>query len=238
MAHDIQLHGVRQIMMDWKSSHLDEIVRIIEAGLREESDTAIDGAKCLIEAICKTILTERGRDIGKTDSPGTLIRKATQALEIADDEGGESLQQMIRGMTGAADGLESMRNRFGPLGHGRDAKHTKLGDWHRLMAVRTAETIAVLLYEAHCSRATNLRYTRLPFDEGDPENKKIDQLADIQIDDASFEIVVNEAYRYRPSQILYELDREGYMNERAKVVDLNIDADEDGAVAARKAKRK
>lgn len=220
MAHDIQLHGARQMLEEWESSHLEEIIGIIEKGLREESDTAIDGAKCLIEAVCKTILTERGRDIGKTDSPGTLIRKTTQALEIADEDGGDSVQQMIRGMTGATDGLESLRNSFGPLGHGRDAKHNKLGDWHRLMAVRTAETISVLLYEAHCARTTNLRYTRTEFDEEDSDNKKIDRLADVQIDPDTFEIVINEAYRYRPSQILYDLDREGYMNERTKAADL------------------
>lgn len=226
MAHDIQLHGARLILEDWKSDHLGEIIAVIEKGLREESDTAIDGAKCLIECVCKTVLNERGRDIGRTDSPSVLIRKVTQELAIADENGGSGLQQMIRGMTGATDGLEGVRNAFGPLGHGRDAKHTKLGDWHRLMAVRTAETIAVLLYEAHCARATNLRYTRAEFDEGDQENRKIDRLADIQIDEETLEIVINEAYRYRPSQILYDLDREGYMNERAKAVGETLASEE------------
>ncbi len=220
MAHDIQLHGARQILEEWDSTHLEEIVETIERGLREESDTAIDGAKCLIEAVCKTILNERGKDIGARESPGTLIRKTTQALDLNDDEGGECLQQMVRGMTGAAGGLEAMRDAFGPLAHGRDAHHIKLGDWHRLMAVRTAETIAVLLFEAHFARTTNLRYTRAPFNEEDSENHNIDRVADIQIDADSFEIVINEAYRYRPSQILYELDREGYMNERAKAANL------------------
>ncbi|MES1191377.1 MAG: abortive infection family protein [Steroidobacter sp.] len=219
MAHDIQLHGARQMLEEWKSSHLEEIICIVEKGLREESDTAIDGAKCLIEAVCKTILTERGKDIGRTDSPGTLIRKTTQALEISDEDGGDSMQQMIRGMTSATGGLESLRDSFGPLGHGRDAKHNKLGDWHRLMAVRTAETISVLLYEAHCARTTNLRYTRTEFDEEDPDNKKIDRLADIQVDPDRYEVVINEVYRFRPSQILYDLDREGYMDERARVAD-------------------
>lgn len=227
MSHDIQLHGARQILADWKSSHLEEIIVVIETGLREESDTVIDGAKCLIESVCKTILKERGGELGSRESPGTLIRKVTQSLELSDDEnGGESLQQMIRGMAGAACGLESLRDAFGPLGHGRDAKHSKLGDWHRLMAVRTAETIVVLLYEAHTAKSANLHYTRAEFDERDPENAKIDQQADIQIDQDTREIVLNEVYRYRPSQILYDLDREGYMNERAKAAGIEVPADE------------
>lgn len=200
----------------WESSHLREIIETIEKGLREESDTAIDGAKCLIETVCKSILNERGKDIGKTESPGSLIRKTTQALDLDDDKGGECLQQMVRGMTGAAGGLEAMRDAFGPLAHGRDSHHNKLGDWHRLMAIRTAETISVLLFEAHCARTTNLRYTRASFNEKDPENHNIDRDADIQIDTDTLEIVINEAYRFRPSEVLYELDREGYMNERAK----------------------
>lgn len=220
MAHDIQLHGARQILEKWSSTHLEEIIELTERGLRTESDMAIDGAKCLIEAVCKTILNERGKEIGVRESPATLIRKTTQALELDEDKGGEYLQQMVRGMTGAANGLESMRDAFGPLAHGRDAHQTKLGDWHRLMAVRTAETIAVLLFEAHCARTANLRYTRAPYTEDDPENNNIDRLADIEIDTDTYEIVINEAYRYRPSQILYELDRDGYMNERAKAANL------------------
>ncbi len=220
MAHEIQLHGARQILEEWESSHLEEIIETIERGLREESDTVIDGAKCLIEVVCKTILKERGKELGASESPSTLIRKTTQALDLDDDKGGEYLQQMVRGMINATGGLEEMRNAFGPLAHGRDAHHSKLGDWHRLMAVRTAETIAVLLFEAHSARSTNLRYTRAPFDENDLENHNIDRDADIQIDSDSYEIVINEAYRYRPSQILYELDREGYMNERSKAVNL------------------
>ncbi len=220
MALNIQLHGARQILEEWDSSHLEEIIETIERGLREESDTAIDGAKCLVEAVCKTILNERGKEIGSRDSPGALIRKTTQALDLDEDKGGECLQQMVRGMVSAAGGLEAMRDAFGPLAHGRDAHHNKLGEWHRLMAARTAETITVLLFEAHCSRTTNLRYARTPFNEADPENHNIDRIADIRIDTDTFEIVINDAYRYRPSQVLYELDREGYMNERAKAVNL------------------
>jgi hypothetical protein len=218
MAHDIQLQAVRQMLSEWESPHLAEIIETIEKGLREESDIGIDGAKCLVEAVCKTILTERGQEIGSTDSVGTLIRKTTQALDISDQDGGDRLQQMVRCMTGAADGLEALRNAFGPLGHGRDAKHEKLGDWHRLMAARTAETICVLLYEAHSARETNLLHSRDPFDEEDSDNKKIDRSADIQIDSETFEVVINEAYRYRPSQLLYDLDRQGYINERTKAI--------------------
>lgn len=98
------------------------------------------------------------------------------------------------------------------------------------MAVRTAETIAVLLYEAHCSRTTNLRYTRAPFDEEDVENKKIDKFANIQIDKETFEIILNEAYRYRPSQLLYDLDRDGYLDERAKVVGVEVSLGDEDAL--------
>jgi hypothetical protein len=218
MAHDIQLHGARQILAALDNSkHLTEIIETIEAGLREESDTVIDGAKCLVEAVCKTILKERGGELGRTDSPAALVRKTTQVLGIAEDTGGDTLRDMIRGMTAATQGLSGMRDVFGPLCHGRDAAHEKLGDWHRLMAARTAETIVVLLYEAHTARTVNLRYSRLPFDENDTENAKIDEATSAYFDEETREIVINEFLRFRPSEILYVLDREGYVDERAKV---------------------
>ena len=224
MAHDIQLHGARQILAALDNSkHLAEIIETIEAGLHEESDTVIDGAKCLVEAICKTILKERGGEIGRTDSPATLVRKTTQVLGITEDAGGDTLRDMIRGMAAATNGLSSMRDVFGPLCHGRDAAHEKLGDWHRLMAARTAETIVVLLYEAHTARAVNLRYSRLPFDEIDIQNAKIDEAASADFDEETREIVINEFLRFRPSEILYILDREGYVEERAKVSGISTD---------------
>ncbi len=79
----------------------------------------------------------------------------------------------------------------------------------------------------HLAPHGSLRYTRAAFDEELPENAKIDRLADIHIDKDTREIVLNEAYRYRPSQLLYELDREGYMNERAKAIALPEEADEE-----------
>jgi hypothetical protein len=227
MAHDIELHGARQISAAWdNSNHLTEIIDTIEAGLRDESDTAIDGAKCLIESVCKTILAERGVKLGSTDSPAALMRMTTQALKISEDEGDEHLQVMIRGMTAATNGLTSMRDAFGPLAHGRDANHVKLGDWHRLMAVRTAETIVVLLYEAHNARTINYEFTRKPFDENDPENQKIDEAAVVEFDDEDHEVVIDEFLRFRPSEILYVLDRLGYIDERNKAADMQLGENE------------
>jgi hypothetical protein len=224
VAHDIQLDGARQILTAWDSSkHLTEIIETIETGLREESDTVIDGAKCLVEAVCKTILLERGAEIGRTDSPAALLRKTTQTLGITEELGGDMLRDMIRGMTAATNGLASMRDAFGPLCHGRDAAHEKLGDWHRLMAVRSAETIVVLLYEAHTARAINLRFTRKPFDENDPANQQIDEAALVEFDDETHEVVINEFLRFRPSEILYAFDRESYVDEKEKAAGIDVE---------------
>jgi hypothetical protein len=220
MAHDIQLHGARLIQKTWDdSSHLGEIIDTIEAGLREESDKSIDGAKCLIEAIGKTILTERGVELDGGESPASLMKKVFKALKIGDDNGGGQLRDMLSGLTTATNGLERIRDAFGPLAHGRDARHQGLGDWHRLMAVRTAETIAVLLFEAHSATIVDLRYSRLPFQDDDPENQVVDEEAVIFYDEETREVVINEFLRFRPSQILYTLDREAYVEERVRSVD-------------------
>lgn len=228
MPHDIVLEGARQILTVWDDSeHLSEVIQTIETSLQSGSDQAVDAAKCLVEAVCKTILTERGVEFEKTDSPSRLIRKATQTLGISENDGGDSLQGLVRSMVSATESLMTLRNDFGPLAHGRDAQHTKLGDWHRLMAVRTAETIAVLLFEVHESRTVNLKFTRRAFDDDAPENQRIDDAAIVEFDEDTHEVVLNELLRFRPSQILYTLDREAYVELATEVGSSEDDSDAD-----------
>lgn len=219
MPHHIELLGARQLLLEWKESqHLTELIETIEQALKNDSDKVIDAAKCLIEAVCKTILKERGVEYSSVDTVAGLVRKTTQALGINEEDGGSSLRDMVRGMTSATQGLSQIRNDFGPLAHGRVADHRKLGDWHRLMAVRTAETIVVLLFEAHAHKTIDFRLTSRPFDENDPENRKIDMAAEVQYDLEAQEVVINEFIRLRPSEILYALDRGAYVDERIGVM--------------------
>jgi hypothetical protein len=39
----------------------------------------------------------------------------------------------------------------------------------------------------------------------------------VEFDEEKREVVINEFLRFRPSQILYDLDRDGYIDERSKV---------------------
>jgi len=208
-----KLEGARKILSAWpNSSHLEELISTTEQALLDKSDKALDGAKSLVEMVCKTILIERRGKYDSIKKLSGLVKEALKVLDISSNEENENLRDICSGIITAINGIVNLRNRFGPLSHGRDAYHLKLGDWHRFIAVQTAEAIAVFLFEVHEGKPPNLKYLRRPFDEDDPINKKIDKNVSIKVDEIDNQIKINEFITFRPSAILYNLDRDAYID--------------------------
>lgn len=207
------LEGARRILSDWNHpKHLNELIEETEEAVRKGSDKAIDGAKCLVECVCKTLLTEHGIEPKKDADVSWLVKKAATALGISADEGDGPLRQIASGLSTITQGLSELRNSSGPMAHGKRADHPQLSRHHRMLAVATAEAIAVILYEAHVERPLNLKFTRRPYDPDDAVNERVDAAILMSVDEETSEIVLNEAMRFRPSQILYDLDREAYVD--------------------------
>ena len=137
---------------------------------------------------------------------------AARTVGIEEGSSDRCLQQMASGLATATQGLSELRNVTGPLGHGRHPLHASVGDQHRLLSVHTAENIAVILYAAHKRLPLNVRHTRRDFDEDAAINDVVDQGVLVSFDDDTGEVVINEDLKFRPSQILYILDRAAYVD--------------------------
>jgi len=210
---DFVLEGARRILGDWNyPPHLKELIEETEDAVRKGSDKAIDGAKCLMECVCKTILEEHGVEYKKDCDVNWLVKKTATALGISPDNGDGPLRQIASGLSTITQGLAELRNDAGPLGHGKRADHPPLSRHHRTLAVATAEAVAVVLYEAHAERPLNLKFTRKPYDPEEYLNERIDAAVTVSVDLETSELIVNDSMRFRPSQIMYELDREAYVD--------------------------
>jgi Abortive infection C-terminus len=210
---DFVLEGARRILADWNNpQYLKELIEETEGAVRDGSDRAIDGAKCLIECVCKTILDEHGVAYKKDIDVIPLVKRTASTLGISADQGDGPLRQIASGLTTITQGLAELRNEAGPFGHGKRADHPALRRPHRTLAVITAEAIAVILYEAHVERPLNLKFTRKPYDPEDGINERIDLAVQVGFDADTHEFIINDAMRFRPSQVMYELDREAYID--------------------------
>lgn len=206
------LEGARRILAEWPDAeHLRDLIQTTEEAINAGSDWAIDGAKCLVECVCKTILEEHGAEFESSDSPAKLVRRTANCLGLTDEDGNDALRDIVSGLITATNGLSALRNSSGPLGHGRHALHPPLGHRHRRLAISTAEAVVVTLYEAHTAKPLNLRHTRKGFDHDAEINVLIDGAVEVWWDIELGQIILNGFLAFRPSEILYSLDRGAYV---------------------------
>lgn len=213
----LSLSLARDILELWpKSHHLQELINTVEVELKNNSDKAIDAAKCLIEAVCKTILKERGVEYSSDSKVPGLVKMTLKHLGIEKNSTNDSVRDIATGFDTAVNGIANIRNNYGPLAHGRDAYHQKVRDTLRHTMVRSVEMVAIQLIELHVASETNWEYTRLPFEEHSSINYAIDKSAIVDVNVEESLIEINGA-EYRPSQILYEVDRRAYVEARQEV---------------------
>jgi hypothetical protein len=229
MFSDVQtfeLLGARKILdAVGNPPHLQEIIEEVETGIRNNSDKAFDGSKCLIECTCKTILAERGEEVEADIRLVTLVKRTAEKLGI-NSQLGNDFRNMLSGLTTTTQAVANIRNSYGPLGHGRDAVHERIGGYQRYMAAKMAEMVSVMLYQIHTGVPADLLHTRQEYDDKNAENTLVDIAVAVEVDDETNEISFIDYGVFRPSQILYALDRQAYRAALQAAVDSAVSDDE------------
>ena len=134
----------------------------MEGSADTEPDLAIGTAKEFVESICKTILDEREELYGKNDDLLVLVRKTTKVLQLTPDDiasaarAAETIKRMLMNLAQLVQGTAELRNAYG-TGHGKSKAQVRQGlePRHARLAVGTATTLGVFLYETHEARGIN-----------------------------------------------------------------------------------
>jgi hypothetical protein len=189
----------------------------IEAFLESDFVSAIENGKALIEAICKTILTEQGKPCGENDKVHRLVRNTLQALGILSSA---QISRFGSGLMTALQNLGELRNLIGDTSHGRSTEEMRRNKIETLSArflIDSVEIIACFLVE----------YYELEFPK-----KKLSK-KDVTIDYQPFDDYLDETYgrvkiatyEFLPSDILANLDSVAYQSEYKKFLDLQNETD-------------
>lgn len=113
---------------------------------------AISGAKALIEATTKLVLTELGKAFDERSDLTALVKLAQKELALHQDSvaptqaGAETIKRILSNLSQLAIGVAELRNLYGP-DHGRTAAVTGLGPRHAHLAVGSATTYCTMLLE-------------------------------------------------------------------------------------------
>jgi Abortive infection C-terminus len=100
----------------------------------------------LIESTAKTVLQERGFEVGDKDDLPALVREAQEALGLhpsaaqAGPDGTDAVKRILGGLVNIAAGIGELRSRGYGTGHGPRGERVGLRPRHARLAVNAAMT--------------------------------------------------------------------------------------------------
>ena len=189
--------------------HIERQVSAIEHAAADNPSFAFDLAKTIVESTCKTILDERHLIYGSDDDLPKLFKLATTALPMLPaDASGEadarkSLAQTLNGLHTALQGVCELRNAYGFASHGSGSERPAMETGQALLAAQAADAIVGFLFRVHSQPRLVAAAPMPEFDDYDEFNAFVDDMNDpVRI----FEL------EYRPSEVLYGIDRQAYLD--------------------------
>lgn len=184
--------------------HIDHI----EQYRTTDPSLALDAAKCLLEALAKTMLNDRNIPLDADASFNSLIKKAIETSKaISSLKDDNSLMKMSNGMVTASREIGSLRNRFGLLSHGRDLQAGRIDKLSVDFVIDTTFSIAHFLFALH--EEERIIKHRITYED----NPDFNHFIDSQYENS--EIIIEEVH-ITPSRALFYEDVEAY---RASLID-------------------
>lgn len=141
------------------AEYISQQVTRMEGAIDTDPELAIGTAKEFVESICKTILDERKEQYTKKDDVPTLVRKTAKVLRLTPDDipetarAADTIKRMLMNLATLVQGSAELRNAYG-TGHGKSKSQVgqRLTSRHARLAVGSAATLGVFLYETHETR--------------------------------------------------------------------------------------
>lgn len=206
LTSDFVMHGARDAMSGGLI-HIEEQVKGIERAVVENPGLAFDLAKTVVESACRTILSDRKIAFGSDDDLSRLFKTVTTNLPMlpvaasSEVEARKSLAQTLNGLHTALQGVCELRNAYGFASHGSDGPRPVMESVQALLAAQAADAIVGFLHRLHRQDRNTSPIAHIEYDDNGDFN--------IYVDEANEEVRIFDL-GYRPSEVLFSVDREAY----------------------------
>lgn len=146
--------SVAQVVND---DYIHRQINRMTSAIENDLELAIGTAKELVETICHTILSERGKPVDDKPDLLPLVRRALEELKLVPDgipdqqKGAKSIKSLLGNLATLAQSLSELRNLYG-TGHGKGSKRKGLSTRHARLAVGAASTLVVFMFDTHSER--------------------------------------------------------------------------------------
>ena len=186
------------------------LVDSIEYTVEHRPELVFDLSKSLVDTVCKTILKDRGKPLRNLDSP-SLLKETLKELKLNPDEideakkASKSIQKTAKGLMNTMKGICELRNKHGLMSHGLDGYAPSLEKIQAQFVASAADTLVHILFRCHKEYDTETQ-TRVVYEDHEDENNQIDE-------SYSDDVIMKFIKNFKPSDILYKLDKIAYQDE-------------------------
>lgn len=195
----------------------------LESAVENNEHGQIELVKAYIECVCTTVCVDRGVDVPEKASLQGLFRLALDSTGNRHPKDSSELSAVLGSFNSLCDALSTVRNKKGPTAHGRDGFLESVAPDHSRAFLHVGDLLIGAVIDAHQAKAPEIRHTRDPHLRFEDLNALIDDRAGIEVtvdSDAGTVVVLRISMsqsdrpielRLQPSRILYDIDRELYL---------------------------
>jgi hypothetical protein len=148
------MQAVQAVASVLNAEYVSQQITRMETALNDDPELAIGTAKEFVETLCKTILDDLGVAHDAALEFPKLVRLTLKELELVPDQiaaqarGADTIRVLLNNLASISNGLAEIRNLYG-TGHGKHARSRGLQRRHARLAVGTASTLGVFLFETY-----------------------------------------------------------------------------------------
>lgn len=191
-------------------SELSTYVERIETHIEIDFSHSLENAKALLETIGKEICTTNEVDLGKTPSINDVLKKSFSSLGYSNTN---LVNQISRSLANIGQQVGDLRNDIGLTSHGKTLeevkqRNNKVDVLTRDFLIDTVELVSIFLIRnfenRHDRTASESLIDTLGYWEAEEFNESWDD---------SFSEFAMGDYSYPASEILFNVDKQAYVNE-------------------------
>lgn len=234
--------GIREACSHWHDAPmLQQNLEALEQTLDQDNDACIDCAKTMVEVVCRVIVESFHtplKPVQETPSLSDWLSAAVRALKLGDIRD-EKFKKLVSSHHKLAGALNDLRNQAGPASHGKDPYLERLAIHHRRSAVLAADAIVAFLHKAYLDAQLDPTCSREPWERFADHNALIDAHVGLAVetDDDGFTTLQFLLpggdvlpLTIEVSRLLYQLDREAYVETLNAARSVSCDETADGDI--------
>ena len=197
--------------------------------------------KSFLESVCLTILVETKTAVPAGDPPTTqLVRESLKALGLENQRGASHFDSVLSAYNKLADALTEVRNQAGPVAHGKEGFLDAITEDYYRAALHTTDALIGVLLNAYDGIEPDLTVTREPYRRFSHLHERIDNRTSItaEIDEDRLRPTISFSIpgrpedepitlRIAPSELLFALDRDAYVELLRTVSELPEPAEDE-----------